>query len=58
MPPVDLHRFIQAGIEQQPDILRKAPQVLRDFFEHLEILRGSTARRSSPGSARSAPTRT
>ena len=36
MPPVDLHRFIQAGIEQQPDILRKAPQVLRDFFEHLE----------------------
>ena len=36
MPPADLHRFIKAGIEQQDEVLRKAPQVLRDFFETLE----------------------
>ena len=36
MPPADLHRFIGAGIEQQDEVLCKAPQVLRDFFESLE----------------------
>ena len=36
MPPQDLHRFIEAGIEQQSDVLRKAPRSLRNFFENLE----------------------
>ena len=36
MPPADLHRFIEAGIEQQDEILHKAPQALRDFFKNLE----------------------
>ena len=26
MRPADLHRYIEAGIEQQPDVLRKAPR--------------------------------
>ena len=33
LPPDDLHRFIGAGIEQQDEILRSAPQALRDFFD-------------------------
>ena len=36
LPPADLHRFIEAGIEQRQDDLRGAPQVLRDFFDNLE----------------------
>ena len=36
LQPADLHRFIKAGIEQQDEVLRKAPQVLRDFFETRE----------------------
>ena len=36
MPPVDLHRFIRAGIEQQDEVLGKAPQALRDFFKTLD----------------------
>ena len=36
MPPQDLHRFIEAGIEQQDEVLQKAPQALRDFFKNLE----------------------
>ena len=36
MPPQDLHRFIEAGIEQQDEVLQKAPQPLRDFFKNLE----------------------
>ena len=36
VPPADLHRFIKAGIEQQEEGLRKAPQILRDFIESLE----------------------
>ncbi len=36
VPPNDLHRFIQAGIERHDDALRKAPQPLRDFFASLE----------------------
>ncbi len=36
MPPEDLHRFIGAGIEQRDEVVRKAPQVLRDFFKKLE----------------------
>ena len=36
LPPHDLHRYIAAGIEGQADTLRRAPQVLRDFFENLE----------------------
>ena len=31
LPPGDLHRFIKAGIEQQDEVLRRAPQPLRDF---------------------------
>ncbi len=36
MSPSDLHRFIGAGIEQRDEILREAPQPLRDFFKNLE----------------------
>ena len=36
MPPHDLHRFIEAGIEQQDELLQRAPQALRDFFKNLE----------------------
>ncbi|WP_428100089.1 oxygenase MpaB family protein [Candidatus Rariloculus sp.] len=36
MRPADLHRFIGAGIEQQDEVLRKAPQILRDFIESLD----------------------
>ena len=36
MPPADLHRFIGAGIEQQQEVLREAPQILRDFIESLD----------------------
>ena len=28
MPPESLHRFIEAGIERQEDVLRKAPQII------------------------------
>ena len=33
LSPADLHRFIKAGIEQETDVLRKAPKIMRDFFE-------------------------
>ena len=36
LPPADLHRFIGAGIEQKDEVLRDAPQVLRDFFKTLD----------------------
>ncbi|MDE0371182.1 MAG: oxygenase MpaB family protein [Rhodospirillales bacterium] len=36
MPPADLHRFIEAGIERQDDVLRKAPRSLRNFFTDLK----------------------
>ena len=36
LSPAILHHFIWAGIEQQHDVLRKAPQVLRDFFQALD----------------------
>ena len=36
MQPQDLHRFIEAGIERQDDVLRKAPRSLRNFFAQLE----------------------
>ena len=36
MEPSDLHRFIGAGIEQREEVLRDAPQALRDFFKNLE----------------------
>ena len=36
LPPSDLHRFIGAGIEQRHEILRTAPQVLRDVFDKLD----------------------
>ena len=36
MPPDDLHRFIEAAIEQRDEDVGKAPQVLRDFFKNLE----------------------
>ena len=35
LPSEDLHRFIAAGIEQQTEVLRTAPQALRDVFEHI-----------------------
>ncbi len=36
LPPEDLHRFIGAGIEQQTEILRTAPQAFRDAFDHID----------------------
>ena len=36
LSPTVLHHFIWAGIEQQDEVLRKAPQALRDFFESLD----------------------
>ena len=35
MSPADLHRFIGAGIEQQDEVLAKAPRILREFFKDL-----------------------
>ncbi len=34
-PTRDLHRFVQAGIEQE-DKIKQAPKVLRDFFDNLD----------------------
>ena len=36
LSPPELHRFIHAGIEKQPEQLRQAPRVMRDFFEEIE----------------------
>ena len=36
LPTNELHRFIAAGIEQKDEVLRTAPQPLRDFFNNLE----------------------
>ena len=36
LPPAHLHRFIKAGTEQEADVLRAAPQVLRDFFDKVD----------------------
>ena len=36
LPPGDLHRFIRAGVEEQDEVMRKAPQPLREFFNNLE----------------------
>ena len=36
LSPEDLHRFVAAGIEQHDDVLRIAPQSLRDFFKNLQ----------------------
>ena len=36
LSPAVLHHFIWAGIEQHDEVLRKAPQSLRDFFETLD----------------------
>ncbi|MCY3803543.1 MAG: oxygenase MpaB family protein [Gammaproteobacteria bacterium] len=35
LPSEDLHQFIAAGIEQQTEVLRAAPQALRDAFERI-----------------------
>ena len=32
LPSTEVSRFIQAGMEQQEDVMRDAPRVLRDFF--------------------------
>ena len=36
LPPKNLHRFVEAGIEQHDGVLRDAPQPLRDFFCNFE----------------------
>ena len=36
LPPRNLHRFVEAGIEQQDDTLAIAPKILRDFFYNFE----------------------
>ena len=38
LPPADMHRFIRAGVEQDDETtLKRAPQVLRDFFDDVEV---------------------
>ncbi len=37
LPPEDMHRYIRAGVEKNEELLRKAPQVLQDFFKNLEV---------------------
>ena len=36
LSPALLHQFIWAGVEQQHDVLHKAPQILRDFFQSID----------------------
>ncbi len=36
IPTNDLHRFIEAGIEQQDQVFRAAPRCLRDFFDNID----------------------
>ena len=36
LPPADLYRFVKAGVEQESDVLRTAPKVLRDFFDKVD----------------------
>ena len=36
LPPRNLHRFVEAGIEQQDETLAIAPKILRDFFNNFE----------------------
>ena len=36
LPPMDLHLFVGAGIEQETHIMRHAPREIRDFFDSLE----------------------
>ena len=35
LSPADLHRFVAAGIEEDEEAMRVAPQMLRDFFKDL-----------------------
>lgn len=38
LPPAEMHRFIRAGVEQDDEeTLKRAPQVLRDFFDSREV---------------------
>ena len=38
LPPPEMHRFVQAGVEQDDqDVLRRAPQALRDFFDNVQV---------------------
>ena len=37
LSPRELHLFIGAGIEQEEEVLRKAPQALRDFFDKANL---------------------
>ena len=52
LPPNDLHRFIGAGIEQRDEVLRTAPQPLRDFFNNLEEPTLARLRSISSGDSR------
>ncbi len=36
LSPAELHRFVAGGIERNLDVLRAAPQPLREFFDNLE----------------------
>ena len=36
MPTNELHRYIEAGIEQQDRVFRAAPRCLRDFFDSID----------------------
>ena len=36
LPPMDLHLFVGAGIEQETHIMSHAPREIRDFFDSLE----------------------
>ncbi len=36
LPQAELQRFVKAGIEQDVDVMRTAPKVLRDFFDKVD----------------------
>ena len=36
LPPDKLHKFIKAGIEQEVDVMRTAPRILRDYFDKVD----------------------
>ena len=38
LPPADMHQYIRAGVEQDDEAtLCRAPQILRDFFDNMQV---------------------
>ena len=38
LPPADLHHFVGGCIEQRDEVVRRAPRVLRDFFDRAAVV--------------------